>query len=186
MNAYSFFARGFTARLGHDFSFGADEDYTYADLARDTARVARWLTVQGLRGGERVLAIVEPSRSSIVAYLGCLRAGAVWVPVAASSSKSEIERVTELTEPRLALSAAQISALDETVADKDPDEPAITRFKPARVLDETPAAILWAPGGRGVMLSHWHLMEDARLAAETWKIDATDAIVHRAPITDRF
>lgn len=76
MNAYTCFASAFAARRGGIFL--EDERgavWTYADLDRETARIASFLTGLGLGRGERVAAQIEKSPQGLFLYLGTLRAG---------------------------------------------------------------------------------------------------------------
>ena len=82
MNAYTYFARAFQPRLAQPFALVDDgATYTYADLERETARVAAFLTGLGLRKGDRVAAQVEKSVQGLLLYLGALRAGLCFLPL---------------------------------------------------------------------------------------------------------
>jgi len=74
MNAYTYFSRAFEARRSRPCLVVDDgATYTYADLERETARVAAFLTGLGLRKGDRVAAQVDKSPQALFLYLGTLR-----------------------------------------------------------------------------------------------------------------
>jgi len=60
---------------------GHDEVITYDELARDSARFAHWLLAQGIRAGDRVAVMLEPSRAFYVSVFGAMKMGAVAVPL---------------------------------------------------------------------------------------------------------
>jgi acetyl-CoA synthetase len=60
---------------------GHDEVISYAELARDSSRFAHWLGQQGIRAGDRVAVMLEPSRAFYVTLFGAMKMGAVAVPL---------------------------------------------------------------------------------------------------------
>ena len=60
---------------------GGDEHIGYADLARDAARFAHCLTARGIRAGDRVAVMLEPSRAFYVSLFGAMKLGAIAVPL---------------------------------------------------------------------------------------------------------
>src|SRR5690606_27439553 len=55
-------------------------DITYGDLADASARYANALASHGVAPGDRVVVQVEKCIEMLFLYLGCLRAGAVFLP----------------------------------------------------------------------------------------------------------
>jgi len=60
---------------------GADETITYRELADDSSRFAHWLGAQGVKSGDRVAIMLEPSRAFYVAMFGVIKSGAIAVPM---------------------------------------------------------------------------------------------------------
>ncbi|MDB5987657.1 MAG: acetate--CoA ligase, partial [Nevskia sp.] len=60
---------------------GRDEILTFQDISRWSSRFAHWLLAQGVRAGDRVAFMLEPSRAFYVALFGAMKAGAVSVPL---------------------------------------------------------------------------------------------------------
>jgi fatty-acyl-CoA synthase len=68
----------------------ADRDWSFSDLDRAASRVAVRLLDSGLRRGERVVTYGRNSDAYLLAWLGCLRAGVVHVPVNFTLSTAEL------------------------------------------------------------------------------------------------
>ena len=59
----------------------ADASYTYEQLNRTVNRFANGLRRRGIREGDRVMAALPKNAMPIVAMLGIMKIGAVYVPV---------------------------------------------------------------------------------------------------------
>jgi malonyl-CoA/methylmalonyl-CoA synthetase len=64
---------------------------TYGDLENRTALLANRLLSLGVKVGDRVAVQVEKSPESILLYLACLRAGAVYLPLNTAYTTGELE-----------------------------------------------------------------------------------------------
>jgi len=71
----------------------ADRDWTFAGLDRAANRVAVRLLAAGLRRGERVVTYGRNSDAYLLAWLGCVRAGLVHVPVNFTLSPPELSYI---------------------------------------------------------------------------------------------
>ena len=60
---------------------GEDESLGFAELAQDSSRFAHYLVAQGVRPGDRVAVMLEPSREFYVAMFGAMKMGAIAVPL---------------------------------------------------------------------------------------------------------
>jgi acetyl-CoA synthetase len=60
---------------------GRDEVLGFRDIARDSSRFAHWLAAQGVRPGDRVAIMLEPSRAFYMTVFGTMKAGAIAVPL---------------------------------------------------------------------------------------------------------
>src|SRR4029077_15914730 len=56
-------------------------DYMYGDVRRLSACYAAAIVALGVTPGDRVAALVEKSPEALFLYLGCVRAGAVFLPL---------------------------------------------------------------------------------------------------------
>jgi acetyl-CoA synthetase len=63
------------------FADGHAEHYSFAELADDSARFAHWLARQGVKKGDRVAVLLDPSRAFYVAMFGAVKYGAIAVPL---------------------------------------------------------------------------------------------------------
>lgn len=63
------------------FGDGRAEHCTFAELADDTSRFAHWLARRGVKKGDRVAVLLEPSRAFYVAMFGAIKYGAIAVPM---------------------------------------------------------------------------------------------------------
>lgn len=60
---------------------GGEEVITYRELSEDSSRFAHWLEASGVRPGERVAIMLEPSRAFYTAMFGVIKRGAIAVPL---------------------------------------------------------------------------------------------------------
>jgi acetyl-CoA synthetase len=60
---------------------GGDEELPFAGLARESAQFAHYLSAQGIKAGDRVAVMLEPSRAFYVAIFGAIKLGAIGVPL---------------------------------------------------------------------------------------------------------
>ena len=64
---------------------------TYAQLLEDARRVAGGLATSGVGAGDRVTAIVKPTREAVTLYWGCQWLGAVYVPLSPRISPADLQ-----------------------------------------------------------------------------------------------
>lgn len=206
MNAYSFFRRGFADRLEAAFLEADSGDrYTYADLERETARVASFLTGLGLARGDRVAAQIDKSPQGLFLYLGCIRAGFCFLPLNTAYQRGELGYFLQDAEPRVvvcrpqmldtfaelgksAASAPRLYALDENgvgtladavrSADRAFDDPALA--------ERDLAVIIYTSGttgrSKGAMVTHGNLTSNAAVLRDYWRFTAHDVLLHALPI----
>ena len=116
-NVYQFFARHFPADAERAFIETPDgARVSFRELDRQSARYARCLLDLGIAKGERVLAQVEKSVENIYLYLGCLRAGLVYVPLNTAYQKAEIEYFVGDAQPAVVVCRPQSFDMVATIA----------------------------------------------------------------------
>lgn len=92
--------------------------WTYGDLARASHAAAAWLIAQGVAAGDRVVVRATPDRTFVALLYGCLRIGAVFVPVNTAMRRYQLAHVLVDAEPAVFVSddPEQLEWASETVA----------------------------------------------------------------------
>lgn len=190
---------------GHHFAKLNDgRTVSYADVQKTAGRYANALVGLGVRPGDRVAVQVEKSIEAILIYLGCLRVGAIFLPLNAAYTNAEIEYFLGDAAPRLFIcDPNRYEAYQATVGeDQGPviltldgkGEGSLVDL--ARTLpdtfDDAPmgpddlAAILYTSGttgrSKGAMLSHGNLASNASTLVDVWRFTRDDVLIHALPI----
>jgi amino acid adenylation domain-containing protein len=100
-----------------------DERLGYGQLERRSSQVAYLLREAGCTPGDRVCVVMPKSLEAIVAILGVLKAGGVYVPVDASSPPARVARIVGLCDSRIVLAARASAGLVREAA-RQPGYPA--------------------------------------------------------------
>jgi malonyl-CoA/methylmalonyl-CoA synthetase len=182
--------------------------YTYADVAKVSARFANTLTGLGVQPGDRVAVQVEKSIEAFMLYLGTLRAGGVFLPLNTAYTGAELAYFLGDAEPRvfvcdpakeaaLAPVAAKAGAHLETmgVYASGGEVPgtllnkALASAESYETVQRAPgdlAAILYTSGttgrSKGAMLTHDNLWSNAAILRDYWRFTAEDVLLHALPI----
>ncbi len=205
MNAYTLFARAFAGRLAQPVL--EDEGgsvFTYADLDRETARIASYLAGLGLRRGDRVAAQIEKSPQGLFLYLATLRAGLCFLPLNTAYQKTEIayflndaEPAVFVCDPARAQGYREIAAqarvahlltLDSRGAGSLADgvHRACAEFSDAVLADDDLAVIIYTSGttgrSKGAMVTHGNLTSNAAVLKDSWRIGESDVLIHALPV----
>ncbi len=177
---------------------------SYADLAEGSARMAAALAGLGVQPGDRVAAQVEKSPEAILLYLGCVRAGAIFLPLNTAYTAAEIEYFLGDAEPRVfvcdpatrerltpvarkagvahvvTLGVQRDGELAELAAAASP------HFADVACNRDDLAAILYTSGttgrSKGAMLTHDNLASNALTLVDFWKFTSDDVLIHALPI----
>lgn len=178
--------------------------YTYDELERDSARYAALMVSLGLQPGDRVAVQLEKTPQALLLYLGCLRAGCVFVPLNTAYQRGEIAYFLGDATPSLFVCRPQATAMAEALAAESgvarimtladdgsgefADEAARMpdRFDTAVRADDDLAAILYTSGttgrSKGAMLSHGNLASNALVLHRYWGWRQGDVLLHMLPI----
>ncbi|MFU8817007.1 MAG: AMP-binding protein, partial [Pseudomonadales bacterium] len=159
--------------------------WSYQDLAFWSQRMAGALQAHGVASGDRVLVQVEKSPQAVALYLGCLRLGAVYVPLNTAYTEEEVGYFLGDAEPRVyvcsparsavtgALSAAVLTLDDDgtgSLTQAAAAAPPVTAIAPCD--SGALAAIVYTSGttgrSKGAMLSHGNLHSNARVLLAEW------------------
>lgn len=177
-------------------------DWTYAALWRHSSRLALALCAAGVTPGDRVATLVEKSAHTVALYLGCLRAGAVYLPLNPSYRDNEAAAIVGDAEPAaIVTTEARAPGLRDALttdvdvltleatgsgtlvgADSSDDSMAIDVAR----MTSDPAAMLYTSGttGRpkGVVLSHGNLTSNANVLIDAWRFTEADILLHALPL----
>jgi len=205
MNAYAFFSRAFAGRLAQPVL--EDESgavFTYADLDRETARIAAFLAGLGLKRGDRVAAQIEKSPQGLFLYLATLRAGLCFLPLNTAYQRSEIEYFLSDAEPAAFVcdpsriedyraiagktKVAHLLALDIHGAGSFADGAGRARTEFAEVVlqNDDLAVIIYTSGttgrSKGAMVTHGNLTSNAAVLKDCWRFTERDVLIHALPV----
>ncbi len=182
--------------------------YDYRDVLAVSARFANTLVALGVKPGDRVAVQVEKSVEALMLYLGCVRAGAIFLPLNTAYTANEIGYFLGDAEPRVfvcdparadelkpaaeaagaALETLGVWSGPATSAGSLSDRAlaAATDFADVARGPDDLAAILYTSGttgrSKGAMLSHENLASNARVLKDYWRFTAGDVLLHALPI----
>jgi len=162
-----------------------DTDVTYAELDRDSARLATLLRNNGVEQGDRVAIMLPNVPQFPISYYGILRAGGVVVPMNVLLKQREISYYLENSGARLLLGWHRF--LDEARAGAETAGAELIEVEPAAFsqtleglelasglaeTDESDTAVILYTSGttgtpKGAELTHLNLSLNAEIVAET-------------------
>ncbi len=177
---------------------------SYGDLLARSSRVANALVALGVEPGDRVAVQAEKSPAFVDLYLGCVRAGAVFLPLNTAYTPAEVEYFLGDAEPALFIcDPAKRAALEPIARAKHvpqvetlgADEGGTLRERCAETRDEFAdaargaddvAAILYTSGttgrSKGAMLTHENLRSNAETLTAYWRFTGKDVLIHALPV----
>jgi malonyl-CoA/methylmalonyl-CoA synthetase len=176
--------------------------YTRGDLASESARLARLMLDAGAVRGDRIAVQVEKSPASLFLYLGCLRAGLVYLPLNTAYQRGELTYFLDDAQPKvivcrpqsfelmreISAGRAQVFTLDEEGRGSLADE-ASTLSGEFATVDSVPddlAVIIYTSGttgrSKGAMVTHRNLLSNARVLVEYWGFSERDVLLHALPV----
>jgi malonyl-CoA/methylmalonyl-CoA synthetase len=205
-NFYGRFATAAARRGASRCWIGPDRvALSWTDVDALAGRHAEALRACGVRPGDRVLVQAEKSRNLLALYFGCLRAGAVFVPLNTAYTDAELDYFVADAEPVLIVcapgraaglaartaAAARIFTLDATGAGSWADQVARTNAalpSPSGIEPRTAqdlAAIVYTSGttgrSKGAMISHGNLAANADALISAWQLGDDDVLLHALP-----
>ncbi len=204
MNLYALFDRADLDRGSPLITRPDGSTITYGHAFEMAGRAANALTELGLRPGDRVAVQVEKSAEAIFLYLGCLRAGLVFLPLNTAYTLPELEYFIADASPGLVVAGSvSASTLGQTckklgvanfeTLDADGSGSLFERVRrsgsKSEVTDRADsdlAAILYTSGttgrSKGAMLTHGNLASNCSALANIWEFSKHDVLLHALPM----
>jgi malonyl-CoA/methylmalonyl-CoA synthetase len=178
-NLFELLASRFPAdRSAPCFILSEGSEISYAALESAARRVAARLIAEGVRPGDRVALQAEKSPEVIMIYLGVLMAGAVFVPLNAAYTKSEVDYFLGDASPKIF-----ITDPPAYVREAKGEEP-LAHPVPREAGDL--ASLIYTSGttgrSKGAMLSHGNLASNALALQAAWAFTSKDVLLHALPV----
>lgn len=168
---------------------------TYGQLDDLSARFASVLRAYGVEAGDRIVVQIDKSVGAMALYLGCLRVGAIFVPLNTAYTAAEVDYFLSDSEPRLFVTRSlRDAAADHVlVMGTTPDSPlwaeALAAQPDPAIAPRSAsdiAAILYTSGttgrSKGAMLSHGNLTSNAQELNRLWGFTPEDVLLHALPV----
>ena len=200
-NLYALFESHFPAGPERPFLAVPDGEVVhYDELAAQSARYAHALVAAGCHPGDRVAVQTDKYWQVVALYLGCLRAGCIYLPLNTGYRKSELAYFFADAEPRVIVCRPEAEGviaplghgarvLTLGAAGGSLEERARTQpdaFPTVRSGPDDLAAILYTSGttgrSKGAMLTHRNLASNALTLVEEWGFNRGDILLHALPI----
>lgn len=171
--------------------------YTYGEAWSRAAQLAHALAGHGVRPGDRVALQVAKSSEALVAYLACLRAGVVLVPLNPGATASELDYLLADATPTLVVADPTLAAARTELPLLTLDSSGHGSFFAAATgqptsspsfvpQPESAAAMVYTSGttGRpkGAIVSHRNLTSNALALVRAWGFGQSDRLLHLLPI----
>jgi malonyl-CoA/methylmalonyl-CoA synthetase len=178
-NLYDLLASRFPAdRARPCFLLSDGTAISYGELEEGAAHVAGRLAAEGVAPGDRVALQAGKSPQFIMAYLGVLKAGAVFLPLNSAYTPAEVDYFLGDAEPK-----AFITDPPAWVAEARSHAPRAETV--ARAAGDL-ASLIYTSGttgrSKGAMLSHGALAANARALHAAWGFSADDVLLHALPV----
>lgn len=160
----------------------------YADLEAESARYANLLASLDLKPGDRVCSQVEKSAKTIFLYLGCLRAGFVYLPLNTAYQESEIRYFVGDAEPAAAFCAPSARGFEAVRhrLELDAAASAPSAFRTVTSRADDLACIVYTSGttgrAKGAMVTHGNLTSNALALHAFWRFRPGDVLLHALPL----
>jgi amino acid adenylation domain-containing protein len=191
-------------RLGYEFVVDGEAEevrLTYHQLDQKALAVATLLQSAGATG-QRVLLLYPPGLDFVIAFFGCLYAGAIAVPVYPPHRNRNLGRLAAIArdaQPTLLLTTAQYHSAVQSFCEQNQELKTLSSVVTTGLVDvptdcwrkplisESTLAFLQYTSGatgnpRGVMVSHGNLIHNSTLLQQAFGYDSNSYCVSWLPV----
>ncbi|HEX2691751.1 MAG TPA: amino acid adenylation domain-containing protein [Kofleriaceae bacterium] len=180
-----------------DAIFDGQQSYTYGQLERLSTNFAAFLLSRGIQKGDRIAFCAPKTATLIVAILGCMKAGAIYVPVDRKLPKDRLLFILNNVSPRFIVSSQALYdgvATDLTTPSNPLDEDRLSEYyqHPSEGIslpDLTPedvAYCIYTSGStgrpKGVLIQHGSVDAFFPALAEVMNIDANSRCMNTSEL----
>ncbi len=177
---------------------------SYKEMHHETGCMLGLLREKGVKKDDRVVVQLDKSIESVLLYLACLRAGAVYVPLNTAYTPAEVSYFLEDASPQLFVCSEKRKKELKKVADSHDISELLTYDvngrgsllaelslvtecdEIAEIQNDDLAAILYTSGttgrSKGAMLSHANLSSNALALYDYWHWQHDDVLLHALPV----
>ena len=166
-----------------------DSTLSYAELDRRANQLAHWLRQRGVRSEDRVAVALERSSLLVVALLGVMKAGGVYVPIDPGYPAERIAAMITDSAARIILAEAA-SLSDGAVALRDVVAEIFGAVDTAPAVEISAgqlAYVIFTSGStgrpKGVAVSHGALVNHMAWMQATFPLSAADAVLQKTPVS---
>jgi amino acid adenylation domain-containing protein len=172
-----------------------EEQLTYAELARCSTQLARYLKGLGVGPETLVGILMERSLEMVVALLGVLKAGAAYLPLDPAYPQERLQFMIEDAGASVLLSQERVASFlpeysgQVVLVDAERDEIArqSTEYFESGVEAENLAYVIYTSGStgrpKGVMIPHRAICNHMLWMTSVLPLGATDAVLQKTPIS---
>ena len=173
----------------------AVDELSYAELWRQTGRVARQLAERGVVPGDRVAIYSENRRGFVLAYLALLRLGAIAVPTNVLYRAADLGNILSDARPRLVIGSqqtrphvpAEVAFIDAAEVEAWATAATIpSDVDDAPVEPDDVAIMIYTSGttgrAKGALITHGNLAAIAAQLGEAWHWTAADTLLITLPL----
>jgi malonyl-CoA/methylmalonyl-CoA synthetase len=178
-----------------------ETEISYAELNRDSNRLANYFLDIGLEKGERVILFFPKSLFFVTAHLALQKTGAIAVPLNPGFKESEMSYLVNDADAKLVLTDPSREAIirgidpglkivkidtDAPYAELDFFQSYPDRVPKADPAPDDPAVIIYTSGTtgkpKGAILTQKNLVHDANNIIDIWEITESDVLCHCLPL----
>ncbi len=203
-NLFSCYLQGKEERHDKVAVYAGNRDYSYAELADQSARYANALVDLGVTPGDRLCAYIDKSIDNVFLYLASLRAGLVYQPLNPVFQPAEVDYYLADARPALVVCSTtnenrvraaaeradvkRVLTLDRdgsgTLAARANSAP--TDFSTCWCDGAELACLLYSSGTtgkpKGIKLSHDNLVANVSTLVDLWGFTPCDVLIHALPL----